>query len=288
MLLLKMVSNSYLSILQWTREIGCKWNDDSCKYAAPKELQWARENGCPWTEETCQLLLRMAISPVANEQKRIAVPKGHFTCLQWARENGCDWDSDTCDVAAEGGHLLCLQWARENMCEWNSSTCCAAAGSGQISTLQWARENGCPWNVDTLVAAAEGEHLSCLQWARENGCPEEWIWQLQVSTFVIFVSLGLWCTLIKSLHDHQISSIIHCNRLHHLSATSHIYITLIIVTFFQSIATRVHDLSSVSGLTFVLAPFFFICLNLHYCLFLHVIHSLVLPFFSYFFYRHPT
>ena len=40
-------------------------------------LQWARENGCPWNEDTLA---------VAGEF-------GHLNVFQWALEHGCPWNS---------------------------------------------------------------------------------------------------------------------------------------------------------------------------------------------------
>ena len=58
-------------------------------------LQWARENGCPWNEDTCAG----------------AAAGGHLEVLKWARENGAPWDKYTCWYAAEPGHLEVLKWA---------------------------------------------------------------------------------------------------------------------------------------------------------------------------------
>ena len=43
-------------------------------------LQWAREQGCPWDEETCAG----------------AASGGHLKVLQWLREQGCPWDKEEC------------------------------------------------------------------------------------------------------------------------------------------------------------------------------------------------
>jgi hypothetical protein len=65
-------------------------------------LQWARENGCPWDEETCTG----------------AAKSGHLEVLQWARLNGCPWGESTCDGAVVGGHLKLMLWAHANGCPW--------------------------------------------------------------------------------------------------------------------------------------------------------------------------
>ena len=60
-------------------------------------LQWARENGCPWDEETCSE----------------AASGGHLETLKWARENGCPWNIEAVRAnAAWGGHLEMLEWLR--------------------------------------------------------------------------------------------------------------------------------------------------------------------------------
>ena len=156
----------HLELLQWARQNGCEWDEDTCKLAAKgghlEVLQWAHENGCPWDENTCEY----------------AAYGGHLEVLQWARENGCPWDEKTSAGAAEGGHLEVLQWADENECPWNEDTCeyaafgghCwggAAVGSaGEATVLQWARGTS-----TRARRAAYGGHLEVLQWARRNGCP---------------------------------------------------------------------------------------------------------------------
>ena len=59
-----------------------------CKNAAEgghlETLQWARETGFPWDEETCEN----------------AAKGGHLEMLKWARANACPWNKDTCTYAA--------------------------------------------------------------------------------------------------------------------------------------------------------------------------------------------
>ena len=155
--------DGHLKVLQWARENGCEWNEETCRAAAAgghlEVLQWARENGCEWDRFTCAGAAR----------------GGHLEVLRWARENGCGWDRNTCASAARGGQLEVLRWARENGCGWDWNTCAEAARGGYLEVLRWARENGCEWNEETCASAAEGGHLEVLRWARENGC--EWNWQ---------------------------------------------------------------------------------------------------------------
>ena len=118
------------ALCAWARAtlVGLPWD---CKYAAAHlaTLQWAREHGCPWDENTCQF----------------AASGGHLDVLKWAPEHGCPFRKWwMCDSAAKEGHLAVLQWARENGCWWTKSTCAAAAGGGHLAVLQWAREHGCP------------------------------------------------------------------------------------------------------------------------------------------------
>ncbi len=48
---LKAAGGGHLAVLQWAREHGCPWDEDTCRMAAAgghiEMLQWARENGCP-------------------------------------------------------------------------------------------------------------------------------------------------------------------------------------------------------------------------------------------------
>ncbi len=48
---LKATGGGHLAVLQWAKEYGCPWDEDTCRMAAEgghiEVLQWARENGCP-------------------------------------------------------------------------------------------------------------------------------------------------------------------------------------------------------------------------------------------------
>ena len=80
-----------------------RWRD--CDAAASsgqlEALQWLREDGCPWNENTCAM----------------AAYGGNLEVLQWMRANGCPWDERTCYCAAtEIVNLEVLQWAHANGC----------------------------------------------------------------------------------------------------------------------------------------------------------------------------
>jgi len=156
----ELARHGYLEALQWARQQGCPWDEDTCAYAARgghlEVLQWARQQGCPWDKWTCA----------------DAAQGGHLEVLQWARQQGCRWDVWTCTNAAKGGHLEVLQWARQQGCPWDEETCSHAARGGHLEVLQWAHQQGCPWDESTCIFAAERGHLEVLQWARQQGCPE--------------------------------------------------------------------------------------------------------------------
>ena len=153
-------SSGQLEALQWLREDGCPWNENTCAMAAYgghlEVLQWIRANGCPWDERTCYCA---------------ATEIGNLEVLQWAHANGCPWDEGTCSEAALHGNLEILQWLRANDCPWDVRTCQYAAKQGEFEVLQWARANGCPWNENTCLVAAVMGHLEVLQWLHANGCP---------------------------------------------------------------------------------------------------------------------
>ena len=87
-------------------------------------LQWAREHGCRWDEDTCYCAAR----------------GGHLEVLIWAVEHGCPWVEETSVIAASGGHLEVLKWAVEHGCPWNASVCAHFAyGKGHVEMLQWVR-----------------------------------------------------------------------------------------------------------------------------------------------------
>ena len=117
-------------MLQWARQNGCPWDEDTCASAAEgghlEVLQWARQNGCPWDETPVHRQQKEATWRCSNGPARMAAPGmrlpvpsaaegGHLEVLQWAHQNGCPWDEQTCAEAARGGHLEVLQWARA---EW--------------------------------------------------------------------------------------------------------------------------------------------------------------------------
>ena len=95
-----------LSTFVWAVANGCPWQlASTCQTLARcghlEVMQWAREHGCSWNEQTCYG----------------AAACGKLGVLRWAREHGCPWDEEVCTLAAEGGHLEVLQWAREHNCE---------------------------------------------------------------------------------------------------------------------------------------------------------------------------
>ncbi len=60
-------------------------------------LQWARENGCNWDDETCLY----------------ASKYGNLHILQYCVDNGCPFNRDEClELAADSGHTLVVEWIR--------------------------------------------------------------------------------------------------------------------------------------------------------------------------------
>ena len=98
-------SNDYLSCLLYAHENGCRWDENTCTYAA-------------W--------------------------HGHLEVIKYAHKNGCPWDEQTCSYAAYNGYLEILKYAHENGCEWNECACSYATSNGQLEVLKYLHENGCP------------------------------------------------------------------------------------------------------------------------------------------------
>ncbi len=151
----------YTRVLEWVdaniAKLPSRLQGELCEMAASKgalaTLQWARNNGCDWGNNTCTR----------------AAENGHLEVLQWARKNDCPWNAWTCACAAEGGHLKVLQWARDNGCNWDITTCTWAAESGHLEVLQWARKNGCPWNKYACWRSAkEYNHATVEAWIEEQ------------------------------------------------------------------------------------------------------------------------
>jgi len=143
------------TVLAWAAEnimkLPPKLRCELCEMAASKgalaTLQWARNNGCDWGNNTCTW----------------AAENGHLEVLQWARKNDCPWNAWTCANAALGGHLELLQWAREQGCPWSEWTCTYAAEGGHLDVLQWARMNGCPWKKFACWLAAKGHNHATVE-----------------------------------------------------------------------------------------------------------------------------
>ena len=91
-------------MLQWARQSGCRWDEDTCKSAASggrlAVLQWARHNGCSWDNNTCA--------------------HAAMAVLEWARENNCPWSASTTLHAVFCNKLNTLKWARQQQppCPW--------------------------------------------------------------------------------------------------------------------------------------------------------------------------
>ena len=143
-----------LAVLQYMLSMNCIFSILSictcaAKFGQMDILQWARQNGCPWDEQTCTS----------------AAENGHLEVLIWAQQNGCPWDEQACNIAAENGYLDVLIWAQRNGCPWDGCTCSKAAENGHLEVLIWAQQNGCPWDEETCSSAAENGHLDVLIWA---------------------------------------------------------------------------------------------------------------------------
>jgi hypothetical protein len=85
-------------------------------------LQWLREKGCPWDEETCSS----------------AAYSGNLEILTWARDNGCPWNKETTTGAANNGSLECFRYAVGNGCPWEPEICAQRAeSSGNAKLRMW-------------------------------------------------------------------------------------------------------------------------------------------------------
>ena len=67
-------------------------------------LEWARQSGCSWDEDTCAC----------------AALGGQLAVLKWAHESDCPWSSFATLHAASSNHLDILKWARQQQpaCPW--------------------------------------------------------------------------------------------------------------------------------------------------------------------------
>ena len=169
---------NHLEVLQWARErpVGQELRRRARRRriaATSTSLQWARENGCPWDENTCWAAAQGAPArgTAVTSGARERLPVGRRTRaaggLSRAR-GGSGWRcSEACvglcsgraRTAARGTRTPARASGREAQGRPRAE---ASAATG----LQWARENGCPWDENTCSDAAQGGHLAALQLLR--------------------------------------------------------------------------------------------------------------------------
>ena len=167
----------HLSYIQWLRDTGCSWDEETCFAAAfgghLHVLQWIHSQGCPWNERT---FVGAAIH-------------GHLLpIIEWARANGCPWNEDASSEAASNGYLGVLQWLRSQGCPWNSSVGKLAALNGHLHILQWADNNGLPWKNHYCEYAARKGHYHIVKWACDKDLQN---WRKIVRKYVHFVSVAV-------------------------------------------------------------------------------------------------
>jgi len=155
-----LTKQGWLSLLQWARQQGCKWDEEVCSSAAKigrlDILKWARAKGCLWNGVTCLNAAR----------------EGHMEILKWAREAGCNWTELTASAAAWGGHGEVLKWLKANGCPWGSNVVEALAGSGNLELLKWAVKEEGPHKLDAycFYSAVSGGNIEMLEWLKANVC----------------------------------------------------------------------------------------------------------------------
>ena len=140
-------------------------------------LQWARENGCPWDEETCSARLREATwrcfsgrvrTGARGTRRRANTRRGEATwrCCSGRVRTGARGTRRTCENAAGGGHLEVLKWARENGCPFTWRCCSGRVRTGVRGTSSrghaprtgrpYLVEHGCPVPRGALSTASCG------------------------------------------------------------------------------------------------------------------------------------
>lgn len=115
-------------------------------------LKFLYSQNCRWDEDTCSY----------------AAEYGNLDCLIYARQHGCPWDSKTCELAAYNGHVDCLQYAHINGCKWNERTCFMAVVNDNVECLKYAHQNNCRLNSRTIIASKKQFKIHCYEYIINN------------------------------------------------------------------------------------------------------------------------
>lgn len=174
------------SVIEWTRDNGCRWYASACAGAARRGhlalLRWLRANGCPWhpltypwavVHEHADLVAWLADTDCPMEPRRwwkAAILGGHREIVAWL-DARYPWPTGSCCVAARAGHTDIIQMAKSNGVDCNMFSGCSriAAKRGDIRTLECLRDHRAIIFSQVLDGAAWSGRLNVIQWAVAQG-----------------------------------------------------------------------------------------------------------------------
>ena len=196
-----------LEIIQWLREVGCKWGIFTFQCAAAcgnlKNMMWLKEKDCPWDSGTFQAAaqcgnfknmrwLKANECPWGSGTFYVAAHRGDREQMMWLHTNGCPWDPTSFQAVAQRGDLEAMKWMKSKGCPWDARTFAWAAEFGKLENMKWLKANKCPWDCNTFQAAASHGSLETLIWLKENNCP----WDSRTFDVAAVMQKSMWMKTI--------------------------------------------------------------------------------------------
>ena len=158
MLICKMAaSHGDINMLQWTKENGYEWDEETINYAVskPRAFKWLRDNGCPWDGS-------VSYEIVIVENVKL---------LKWALKRKCPVDSQICETAAEIGNIEVMKILLQFNCMVDSTKIARAAiNTSNYRLLNWLVKNGVVTLTKELYKMAEGQQ-EMTEWLVRHNCP---------------------------------------------------------------------------------------------------------------------
>jgi hypothetical protein len=190
--------NGHVPVLQRLRELDCAWySAHLCTLAASRGLvhvlQWAKQQGAVFNEDTmahaaayghiavCEYLLAQQC-PCDDRVCFAAASCCQLETLRWLFEQGCPYNAEMLWItAAEHGHISILSLLQQidvnAPLRFLSFLLFIAGANGRLAAAQWLRAQGAAW-PPRLSMAVEGNNTgerkqwqgAVLEWARAEGC----------------------------------------------------------------------------------------------------------------------
>lgn len=126
--------NGHINVLEYCKELGIPWTNDTCRSAAASgninALRWGLLNGQMVSREA-SVTAWASVSDCAES-------------MDWLVENGFQYDYSLCKMAAKNGSFNVLEWAKTNGIRFDNETWCGGLMSNRQDVLEYLRKNRCP------------------------------------------------------------------------------------------------------------------------------------------------